>query len=140
MTARRSPTATENDTSSIARRAPNSRVTPSNTRASPDTSVEATSNSSSHDRRCPHTRGVPRLGRGAQRGGCGGPYRGPGKCPHTRGAPRRGRGAQRGGGGGPYRGPPPHGQLGSSREPILNSAGGMPSVWFTLSIFRSTLL
>src|SRR5262245_42454408 len=34
MTARRSPTATENETSSIARRAPNVRVTPSNTRAS----------------------------------------------------------------------------------------------------------
>jgi len=35
---------------------------------------------------------------------------------------------------------PHYGQLGSSREPTLNSAGGTPSVWFTLSIFRSTLL
>src|SRR5262245_66228473 len=40
MTARRSPTATENETSSIARRAPKVRVTPSNTRASPETSVD----------------------------------------------------------------------------------------------------
>ena len=40
---------------------------------------------------------------------------------------------------GPLRGPH-YGQLGSSREPILNSAGGTPSVWFTLSIFLSTLL
>src|SRR5262245_20596350 len=35
MIARRSPAATENDTSSIALSAPNARVTPSNTRASP---------------------------------------------------------------------------------------------------------
>src|SRR5262249_46452688 len=35
---------------------------------------------------------------------------------------------------------PGYGQFGSSREPILNSAGGTPSVWFTLSIFLSTLL
>src|SRR5260370_29536810 len=37
-TARRSPAATDNDMSSIARSAPNSRVTPSSTRASPEAS------------------------------------------------------------------------------------------------------
>ena len=44
------------------------------------------------------------------------------------------------GGVGGHFGAPHYGQFGSSREPILNSAGGMPNVWFTLSIFRSTLL
>ena len=38
MSARRSPAATESETSSIARSAPNVRVTPSSTRASPDAS------------------------------------------------------------------------------------------------------
>ena len=38
ISARRSPAATENETSSIARSAPNVRVTPSSTRASPDAS------------------------------------------------------------------------------------------------------
>src|SRR5262245_36312933 len=41
ISARRSPAAIENDTSSIARSAPNVRVTPSSTRASPDASGAA---------------------------------------------------------------------------------------------------
>ena len=41
MTARRSPAATDNDTSSIAVSAPNRRVTPSRTRASPEASGTA---------------------------------------------------------------------------------------------------
>src|SRR5215471_20408164 len=77
MTARRSPTATENETSSIARRAPNVRVTPSNTRASPETSVDVEAISRSGWPRN-HSRGAPRLRRGAPNvGGCGGPFLGP---------------------------------------------------------------
>ena len=87
MTARRSPAATDSETSSSARSAPKLRETPASSSALPDAS------------------------------GCRGGESGD-----------RGHGCR------------PYGQSGTSREPILNSAAGMPSVWFTLSILRTTLL
>src|SRR5262249_12491193 len=89
MTARRSPAATENETSSIARRAPNGGGPPPTTRAPREPGGDATR---------------PRDRSGARRGPAGG--------------------CRTWGGGGGHFWAPHYGQLGSSREPILNSAGG----------------
>ncbi len=110
ITARRSPAATDIDTSSIAVSAPNRRVTPSRTRASPEASgaiagaarrletvAMVVSESASPTPTLPHR------GEGEGESAC-------------------------------------YGQFGTSREPIWNSSFFIPSIWSTLSTLRSTLL
>src|SRR5262249_23455510 len=127
ITARRSPTATENETSSIACSAPNVRVTPSSWRASPDTRVDecATSNPPA-DQEGPGARRRPTAAREAYFLWLA--HARPGstnaRASHSAAArPPVERAAE---GANEADGPSSsacYGQLGSSREPTLNSAG-----------------
>ena len=117
ITARRSPAATANETSSSARNAPKYRETPSSSRAFPvaiGTSAcgrsAVTVAMAQADSSPPRKRGPSDFERHWIPA-----FAGMTTVVH-------------------------HGQSGTSREPILKSALDMPSIWLTLSIFFTTLL